>query len=117
MSRGGCSRAPRASRASRGAAASRPWWKRWWVALLVVPAVALGAVGLLVFFYVFSSVPLPDDIAAIDAPEFRAEAPFGVGQPEHARRAARGLRVDAQVGRRLVVQGRHEHALVRRHAV
>jgi penicillin-binding protein 1A len=44
-------------------AAHRPWWKRWWVILLVVPALGLVAVGLLLFSYVFSSVPLPDDIA------------------------------------------------------
>ena len=43
--------------------AKRPWWKRWWLLLLVVPAIALAAVGLLVFYLVFSSVPLPDDIA------------------------------------------------------
>ncbi|MTV25755.1 hypothetical protein FTX61_10075 [Nitriliruptoraceae bacterium ZYF776] len=53
-------------RAGRKAAAkaNRPWWKRWWLGLLVVPALGLAAVGLLLFFLVFSSVPLPDDIAA-----------------------------------------------------
>jgi hypothetical protein len=51
----------RPPQARRGEA---PWWKRWWVALLVFPALALGAVGLLLFFVVFSSVPLPEDIAA-----------------------------------------------------
>ncbi len=42
----------------------RPWWKRWWLLLLVFPAVALGAIGLLAFYFVFSTVPLPEDIAA-----------------------------------------------------
>ncbi|MEX1164912.1 MAG: transglycosylase domain-containing protein, partial [Nitriliruptor sp.] len=44
-------------------APSRPWWKRWYVALLVLPAIALAAIGLLLFFLVFSSIPLPGDIA------------------------------------------------------
>jgi penicillin-binding protein 1A len=54
------------ARSSRSTAdaARRPWWKRWWVVLLVFPALALGAVGLLLFFVVFSSIPLPEDIAA-----------------------------------------------------
>jgi penicillin-binding protein 1A len=39
----------------------------------VLPALALGAVGLLLFFYVFSSVPLPDDIAAIASTVYDAE--------------------------------------------
>jgi penicillin-binding protein 1A len=48
----------------RPAGSRRPWWKRWWVGLLVVPLVLVAAMGLLLFFLVFSRVPLPDDIAA-----------------------------------------------------
>ncbi len=84
-----------------GATTQRPWWKRWWVGLLVLPAVLLGAVGLLLAFYVFSSVPLPDDIAPTASVVFDA-AGEEVGQlaadasrddvelsevPEHAQQA------------------------------
>ena len=48
----------------RSTGSRRPWWKRWWVGLLVVPLVLVAALGLLLFFLVFSRVPLPDDIAA-----------------------------------------------------
>jgi penicillin-binding protein 1A len=63
-------RAPRNQTAGRSgggkgqAATSRPWWKRWWVALLVFPALLVAAAGLLLYFLVFSRVPLPEDIAA-----------------------------------------------------
>ena len=39
-----------------------PWYRRWWALLLVFPAILLGLAGLLLFFFVFSNVPLPDDI-------------------------------------------------------
>jgi penicillin-binding protein 1A len=42
----------------------RPWYRRWWMFLLVIPAILVAAVGLLAFYLLFSSVPLPDDIAA-----------------------------------------------------
>ena len=42
----------------------KPWYKRWWALLLVLPAIVLGALALLVFYLVFSRVPLPEDIAA-----------------------------------------------------
>jgi penicillin-binding protein 1A len=48
----------------RPSGSRRPWWKRWWVGLLVVPVVLVAAMGLLLFFLVFARVPLPDDIAA-----------------------------------------------------
>jgi penicillin-binding protein 1A len=51
-------------RASTATATKKPWWKRWWVLLLVFPALLVAAVGLLIYFLVFSRVPLPDDIAA-----------------------------------------------------
>ena len=44
--------------------ANRRWWQRWWLILLVFPAVAVAAAGLLAFYIVFDSVPLPDDIDA-----------------------------------------------------
>ncbi|WP_052668171.1 transglycosylase domain-containing protein [Nitriliruptor alkaliphilus] len=68
-------RSAKTAKGAKGAtsAAQRPWWKRWWVALLVFPAIALGAVGLLLFFVVFSSVPLPEDIAAIASTVYDAE--------------------------------------------
>ncbi len=40
----------------------RPWYRSRWVVLLVFPAILLGILGLLLFFFVFSTVPLPDDI-------------------------------------------------------
>jgi penicillin-binding protein 1A len=49
---------------SQKAEKKRPWYRRWWMLLLVVPALLAAAVGLLAFYLVFSSVPLPDDIAA-----------------------------------------------------
>jgi penicillin-binding protein 1A len=58
-------RARQAPRNQGKARSSRPWWKRWWVGLLVLPALLIGALGLLVFYLVFSRVPLPDDIANI----------------------------------------------------
>ena len=39
-------------------------WRRWILLLMVVPAVLAAAVGLLGFYLVFSSVPLPGDIDA-----------------------------------------------------
>jgi penicillin-binding protein 1A len=47
-----------------GAKAKRPWWRSWWMLLLVLPALLVAAVGLLAFYFLFSSVPLPDDVAA-----------------------------------------------------
>ncbi len=65
--------APR-NRAARSAPAPRrPWWKRWWLLLLVFPALALGAVGLLVFYLVFSTVPLPEDIEPASSLVFDAD--------------------------------------------
>ncbi|TVR21292.1 MAG: hypothetical protein EA387_10445 [Nitriliruptor sp.] len=51
----------------RGTDGRRTGWRRgrrWLLALLVVIAVLLAAFGLLAFYLVFSSVPLPDDIDA-----------------------------------------------------
>ncbi len=62
-------RPPNAKRAKR----KRPWWRRWWMLLLVFPAVAVAAVGLLVFYLVFSTVPLPEDIAPTSSVVFDAE--------------------------------------------
>lgn len=47
-----------------GSGASTPWYRRWWALLLVFPAAVLALVGLLVFFYLFTTIPLPEDIAA-----------------------------------------------------
>jgi penicillin-binding protein 1A len=55
--------APRNRSRNVRATKKRPWWKRWWLLLLVFPAIAAGAVGLLLFYLVFSTVPLPEDIA------------------------------------------------------
>ncbi len=43
---------------------NRRWWQRWWLILLVFPAILVGAVGLLAFYVIFDSVPLPEDIDA-----------------------------------------------------
>jgi penicillin-binding protein 1A len=67
-------KAPRnRARTSGRAVRRRPWWKRWWLLLLVFPALALGAVGLLLFYVVFSSVPLPDDIEPASSMVFDAD--------------------------------------------
>jgi penicillin-binding protein 1A len=65
-------RSARSRKAPRNAGKStpkprRPWWRRWWLALLVLPAIVLAAFGLLAFYVVFSSVPLPDDLEAISS--------------------------------------------------
>lgn len=44
--------------------AGRRWWQRWWLLLLAFPAILLGLVGVVVFFLVFASVPLPEDIGS-----------------------------------------------------
>ena len=58
----------RSSRAARQAdapyTARRRRRKRWLLALLVIPALLAALAGVLVFYLVFASVPLPDDIAA-----------------------------------------------------
>ena len=57
------SKRDRSARGVGGASsARRRRWPRWLFGLLVIPAVALGAAGLLGFYLVFSSVPLPDDL-------------------------------------------------------
>ncbi len=53
-----------ADRSRRATSTRRPWYKRWWLTLLVIPAVLLAGIALLGFFVVSSQVPLPDDIAA-----------------------------------------------------
>ncbi|MFT5223919.1 MAG: penicillin-binding protein 1A [Glaciecola sp.] len=52
---------------SKKSKARRPWWRRWWMLLLTLPAILLGLVATVVFFLVFASVPLPQDIGAADA--------------------------------------------------
>ena len=75
-----------------------PWYRRWWALLLVFPAILLGLAGLLLFFFVFSNVPLPDDIqiqgttvvldvngeelGTLDTSESRRNVTVG-GLPEH----------------------------------
>ncbi|MDX1509804.1 MAG: PBP1A family penicillin-binding protein [Nitriliruptorales bacterium] len=54
----------KAASSSKRSGRTRPWWKTWWAALLVLPALLLGLVGLIVFFVVFATIPLPEDIAA-----------------------------------------------------
>jgi penicillin-binding protein 1A len=49
------------NRSAKGRGARR---RRWLAGLLVFPALALAALGLLAFYLIFSSVPLPDDLAA-----------------------------------------------------
>ncbi|MFA9445873.1 transglycosylase domain-containing protein [Egicoccus sp. AB-alg6-2] len=56
--------AKRSTPRGRQTATKKPWYRRWWIGLLVLPAIFLGALALLVFYLVFSSVPLPGDIAA-----------------------------------------------------
>ena len=56
--------APRKAPKGRQKAEKKPWYKRWWVVLLALPAILLGALALLVFYLVASRVPLPEDIAA-----------------------------------------------------
>lgn len=45
------------------ARSATPWYRRWWALLLVFPLAALAIGGLLVFFFLFATIPLPDDIA------------------------------------------------------
>ena len=47
---------------AKGKKRQRRWWQRWWLLLLIFPAILLGLVGTVVFFLVFASVPLPEDI-------------------------------------------------------
>ena len=61
------------AQAPKHARRHRPWWKRWWLLLLVFPALGLGAVGLLLFYLVFSTVPLPEDIAPASSVVFDAD--------------------------------------------
>ncbi|MEX2549907.1 MAG: transglycosylase domain-containing protein, partial [Nitriliruptoraceae bacterium] len=54
----------RGNSSATSAKAGAPRRRRWWLALLVIPAVLLAAAGLLGFYLVSSSVPLPGDIDA-----------------------------------------------------
>ncbi|MFA9429436.1 transglycosylase domain-containing protein [Egicoccus sp. AB-alg2] len=85
----------------------KPWFKRWWVILLVLPALLLGALALLVFYLVFSRVPLPEDIAAnasvvydrngeevggFAGPDQASREDVGIGDlPEHVGQAVLGV--------------------------
>jgi penicillin-binding protein 1A len=74
------------------AAAKRPWYRRWWMLLLVVPAILVAALGLLLFFLVFSRVPLPDDIAA------QTSMVFDINGEEVSGLAADASREDRDLG-------------------
>jgi penicillin-binding protein 1A len=80
--------APRQAPRGRQKAVKKPWYKRWWVVLLVVPAILFGALALLVFYLVASRVPLPEDIAA-DASvvyDLSGQEVAGFAGPEQASR-------------------------------
>ena len=64
------SRRERTARGASRSAAPRRRWHRWLLGLLVIPAVAVGAAGLLGFYLVFSSVPLPDDLTTTSSVVF-----------------------------------------------
>ena len=78
--------------AARAATSSRPWYRRWWLVLLVFPAILAAAVGLLGFYLVFSNVPLPDDIDA------RTSVVYDVNEQEVSGLAADLTREDRDLG-------------------
>ena len=55
-------RAPARRPVARRRPTKRPWYRRPIAALLALPILLLGFGGLVLFFYFFTSVPLPDDI-------------------------------------------------------
>jgi penicillin-binding protein 1A len=57
-------RPARRGRATRRRNGRTPWYRRPVAALLLLPVVLLGFAGLVLFFYFFTSVPLPETVGA-----------------------------------------------------